>query len=34
MDFLVLDKEGKKLIADFFAQIDTTVMGRKTAAAA
>jgi dihydrofolate reductase len=32
-DFLVLDKEGEKLMADFFAQVDTTVMGRKTAAA-
>jgi dihydrofolate reductase len=33
MDFLVLDKEGEKLMADFFAQVDTTIMGRKTAAA-
>jgi dihydrofolate reductase len=31
-DFLVLDKEGETLMADFFAGIDTTVMGRKTAA--
>ena len=31
MDFLVLDKEGEELMADFFAKIDTTVMGRKTA---
>ncbi len=31
MDFLVLDKEGEALMADFFAKIDTTVMGRKTA---
>ena len=33
IDFLVLDKEGEALMADFFAKIDTTVMGRKTAAA-
>jgi len=33
MDFLVMDKEGEALMADFFAQIDTTIMGRKTAAA-
>jgi dihydrofolate reductase len=33
MDFLVLDKEGEALMADFFAKIDTTIMGRKTAAA-
>ena len=33
MDFLVLDKEGEALMADFFANIDTTIMGRKTAAA-
>jgi dihydrofolate reductase len=32
LDFLVIDKEGEALMADFFAQIDTTVMGRKTAA--
>ncbi|HEY6389848.1 MAG TPA: dihydrofolate reductase family protein [Bryobacteraceae bacterium] len=32
MDFLVLDKEGEALMADFFAKIDTTIMGRKTAA--
>jgi dihydrofolate reductase len=31
-DFLVIDKEGEALMADFFAGIDTTVMGRKTAA--
>ena len=31
MDFLVLDKEGEALMADFFANIDTTIMGRKTA---
>ena len=31
MDFLVLDKEGEALMADFFAKIDTTIMGRKTA---
>ena len=33
IDFLVMDKEGEALMADFFAKIDTTVMGRKTAAA-
>jgi dihydrofolate reductase len=33
MDFLVIDKEGEALMADFFARIDTTMMGRKTAAA-
>ena len=33
MDFLVIDKEGEALMADFFARIDTTIMGRKTAAA-
>ena len=33
MDFLVMDKEGETLMADFFANVDTTVMGRKTAAA-
>jgi len=27
-----LDKEGEALMADFFAKIDTTIMGRKTAA--
>jgi dihydrofolate reductase len=32
MDFLVLDEEGEELMADFFAKIDTTIMGRKTAA--
>jgi dihydrofolate reductase len=32
LDFLVMDKEGEALMADFFAKIDTTVMGRKTAA--
>ncbi len=31
MDFLVLDKEGEALMADFFAKIDTTIVGRKTA---
>jgi dihydrofolate reductase len=31
-DFLVIDQEGEALMADFFAGIDTTVMGRKTAA--
>jgi dihydrofolate reductase len=33
MDFLVIDKEGEALMAAFFAGIDTTIMGRKTAAA-
>ena len=33
MDFLVMDKEGEAVMADFFAKIDTTIMGRKTAAA-
>src|SRR5438270_5656733 len=33
MDYLVIDKEGEAVMADFFARIDTTVMGRKTAAA-
>ena len=33
MDFLVMDKEGETVMADFFAKIDTTIMGRKTAAA-
>lgn len=32
MDFLVIDQEGEALMAEFFAGIDTTVMGRKTAA--
>ena len=32
MDFLVLDQEGEALMAEFFAAIDTTIMGRKTAA--
>jgi dihydrofolate reductase len=32
MDFLAIDKEGEALMADFFAKIDTTIMGRKTAA--
>jgi len=31
IDFLVMDKEGEAVMADFFANIDTTVMGRKTA---
>jgi dihydrofolate reductase len=33
MDYLVIDNEGEALMADFFAKIDTTIMGRKTAAA-
>ena len=32
LDFLVLDKEGEAVMADFFSKIDTTVMGRKTGA--
>jgi dihydrofolate reductase len=32
LDFLVIDKEGEALMAEFFANIDTTIMGRKTAA--
>jgi len=31
MDYLVIDKEGEAVMADFFAKIDTTIMGRKTA---
>ena len=31
IDFLVMDEEGERLMADFFAKIDTTIMGRKTA---
>lgn len=31
IDYLVIDKEGEALMADFFAQIDATIMGRKTA---
>jgi len=31
MDYLVIDKEGEALMADFFAKIDATRMGRKTA---
>src|ERR1043166_3078609 len=31
LDYLVIDKEGEKVMADFFAKIDTTIMGRKTA---
>jgi dihydrofolate reductase len=33
VDYLVIDKEGEALMADFFAKIDTSIMGRKTAAA-
>jgi dihydrofolate reductase len=32
IDFLVMDKEGESVMADFFSKIDTTIMGRKTAA--
>ena len=31
LDFLVIDKEGESVMADFFSKIDTTIMGRKTA---
>ena len=31
IDFLTIDQEGEKIMADFFAEIDTTIMGRKTA---
>lgn len=31
LDFLVIDKEGEALMAEFFSTIDTTIMGRKTA---
>jgi dihydrofolate reductase len=31
VDFLVIDKEGEAVMADFFSKIDTTIMGRKTA---
>jgi dihydrofolate reductase len=31
MDYLVIDKEGESVMVDFFAKIDTTIMGRKTA---
>lgn len=31
IDFLVMDKEGEATMTDFFANIDITVMGRKTA---
>jgi dihydrofolate reductase len=33
MDYLPIDQEGEALMAEFFAGIDTTIMGRKTAAA-
>jgi dihydrofolate reductase len=33
VDYLVIDKEGEALMADFFSKVDTTIMGRKTAAA-
>jgi len=32
MDFLTIDEQGEALMADFFSGIDTTLMGRKTAA--
>ena len=32
MDFLVMDQEGEAVMMDFFSRIDTTIMGRKTAA--
>jgi dihydrofolate reductase len=31
LDFLVMDKEGESVMADFFSKIDTMIMGRKTA---
>ena len=33
MDYLVIDKEGEALMADFFAGIGTIIIGRKAAAA-
>ena len=33
LDFLTIDQEGEALMAEFFAKIDVTIMGRKTAAA-
>src|SRR5260370_182666 len=33
LDFLVIDKQGESVMADFFSKIDTNIMGRKTAAA-
>jgi hypothetical protein len=30
LDFLVIDKEGESVMADFFSKIDTTIMGRKS----
>jgi dihydrofolate reductase len=32
LDFLVIDEEGEALMAEFFANIDTVIMGRKAAA--
>src|SRR3984893_7083547 len=32
MDYLVIDKEGESVMADFFAKIDTIIMGRKNVA--
>lgn len=32
LDFLTMDKEGEAVMADFFSKVDTTIMGRKTAA--
>jgi dihydrofolate reductase len=34
MDFLAMDAESEAIMAEFFAGIDVTIMGRKTAAAA
>jgi dihydrofolate reductase len=34
VDFLVMDKEPSRLMAEFFATVDTAIMGRKTAASA
>jgi hypothetical protein len=33
LDYLTIDQEGEALMADFFATIDTTIMGHKSAAA-
>lgn len=30
VDFLVMDKETSELMAEFFATVDTAIMGRKT----
>jgi dihydrofolate reductase len=33
LDFMVVDEQGEALMMEFFSNIDTTIMGRKTAAA-